>query len=151
MQCTTSNCIEFQSYHTNPTNRMIHVLSFLTALAAITVLLKTASIFLMIPYFLFILLMWRSIPLILYMISMYICLCLVVAIIVLQTPEQYKVPLLIVIIILTYIFPELSHIYFNEPTYLYNRIYRENNLFTALYELITHAFNIVPFCLINVF
>ena len=53
-----------------------------------------------------------------------------------------------IVLIITFLIPEFSHYYFQEPTYLYNRIEKENG-FQKLVQLLKHEINLVPYCLSN--
>ena len=51
-------------------------------------------------------------------------------------------------IIVTYIIAELSHIFFDERTYLYERLHEEKSLFNQISQLIVHTISILPYCLL---
>ena len=56
--------------------------------------------------------------------------------------------ILLTIIIITNIIPELSHIIFKEKTYLYDRLFREPNIFMIIIQLIKHCVHLVPYCML---
>jgi hypothetical protein len=111
---------------------------------------KITGMFIILPYFVIVFMIWKNTELIAYMLLMYICIVILLDSVLYITPLRYKMLILICVILFTYIIPEFAHYYFDEPTYLYNRISRESTSSTAVYELILHVFNIVPYCFINV-
>jgi len=139
----TNDFNEFRKYHKNKYNRIIHILCFLIGLVAFVCLFNNYIAYSII--FLYI-----SIIFVLYNSVTLIGNIFIFISIIFYGFKYLRITsklTLISIIILTYIIPELAHIYFKEQTYLYNRLYREQNIFMVTIQLIKHCINLVPYCM----
>jgi hypothetical protein len=135
---------EFKKFHQNFYNRLIHIFSFLVGFIAFCFIFpKNIRYILIILYVVIILIIYKNLALILKIIIIIIT----IYIIFYYLNITSKITLLIIILI-TYMLPELSHIYFNEKTYLYNRLYRETSIFNAIIQLLKHMINLVPYCFV---
>jgi membrane-associated phospholipid phosphatase len=137
---------EFKKYHKNKYNRLIHILSFLIGFIAFCFLFKNDYI-----KYTIVLLYIGSIILTYYNIILItiITILLIIILLVFKYFNNTNKITLILIIILTYIIPELSHIYFKENTYLYNRLNKEQNIFMIIIQLFKHSINLVPYCILS--
>lgn len=144
MSCDSSDCKEFQQYHKNKINRMVHIVCFMIGIVCVT-LLTEPYIGPMIPiiYIMLVWLSWKNIFL-LGVVSLLLFITY-------NTLKLYPISQLTLlgILALSYIIPELSHIILKEPTYLYQRVAREQSAYAMAKKTITHAVNLVLFCLLK--
>ena len=151
------DCVEFQKYHKNKYNRIIHIISFLVGFSAIVWLLPYKYKFTLPLLYLFgiihygysftILLTIMISLFIIYLITHY-SLNYVLKIFTSGNKIFIKNIITIIVLIITFLIPEFSHYYFQEPTYLYNRIEREHG-FKKIVQIIKHEINLVPYCMTN--
>jgi len=151
------DCVEFQKYHKNKYNRIIHIVSFLVGFSAIIWLLPYKYKFTLPMLYLF--------GIIHYGYSFTILLSIMISLFIIYFITHYslnyisrlftfgnktivKYIITFIVLIITFLIPEFSHYYFQEPTYLYNRIERENG-FQKIKQIIKHEINLVPYCMSN--
>jgi uncharacterized membrane protein len=163
-QSNLNDFYEFEKYHKNKYNRLIHIFCFLIGFVAFCFLfnnnyIKYGIIILYIGIIFFIYnnindstdliknkkIKIRKFPI---LVTKILVILLIIFFIFKYINIKSKI-ILIIIIILTYIIPELSHIYFNEKTYLYNRLNKEKNIFMAIIQIINHCINLVPYCMLS--
>ena len=145
-QLNDKDFYEFKKYHKNKYNRIIHIFSFLIGFLAFIFIFKNKYIKYAI-ILLYISLIYFTYYNIIIITNISIILLIIFCIFkYLNITSTFT---LVVIILITYIIPELSHIYFKEPTYLYNRLNKEQNIFMIIIQLIKHSINLVPYCILS--
>jgi hypothetical protein len=151
------DCVEFQKYHKNKYNRIIHIISFLVGFSAIIWLLPYKYKFTLPLLYLFGIIHYGYSFTILLSIMIYLCaiyfithysLNHVLKIFPAGNKLFIKNIITITVVIITFLIPEFSHYYFQEPTYLYNRIEREQG-FQKIKQIVKHEINLVPYCMSN--
>lgn len=146
------NCAEFQRYHKHHINRIVHILSFLFGFAAFALLLRTYSIPIVVSYFGLIYLYWNDLVLVVNILLYFIAISILLYnSLNLLTPSRYHQVVLFGCIATSYLIPEVSHVLFNESTYLYQRLYTEKSILSMLHELLAHIVNLVPYSFVTVF
>ena len=133
---------EFKKFHKNKYNRFIHIISFLVGFTSFCFLINQNSRYLLLFIYLFLIF-------ISYNITIFINIVIILGSIffLFYYFKIHSKPLLFIIVIITYIIPEISHIYFNEKTYLYNRLHKEKGFVNGIIQLIKHCINLVPYCM----
>jgi len=145
-QLSDKDFYEFKKYHKNKYNRIIHIFSFLIGFISFIFIFKNEYI----KYT--ILLLYISLIYFTYYNIILITNISIILLIIFYIFKYLNIKstfTLIVIILITYIIPELAHIYFKEKTYLYNRLNREQNIFMIIIQLIKHSINLVPYCILS--
>ena len=137
-----NDSIEFKKYHQNQYNLIVHIVCFILGITAFIFLFpKNFRIPLLFMYYVLILLVNKNIKT-----NILILVYLFLSYSIFTTMKLNYISLLGVIILATAI-PELSHMYFNEPTYLYTRLGREEGIMNTTLQLATHMINLVPYCM----
>ena len=136
---------KFKKYHKNEYNRIIHIISFLLGIIAIDEILsrqlnKKLKGKLVILYVSLIYCCFNDINLSL---KISYVLFLINSSIDFSNINNLK---LAIILSLTFLIPELSHIIFKEERFLYERISEEKSLIDQIKYLIVHVIQLVPFC-----
>ena len=133
---------KFKSYHKNKYNIIIHIISFIIGLTSFLYLFKNNFLryFLMIIYFNIINIKFGN----LILFKTFLILLLSFSFFNYNKINSNKK--LYFIIILSYVIPELSHIYFNEKTYLYERLDKEQSLINKIVHLLVHSIYLIPYC-----
>lgn len=135
---------KFKKFHKNRYNVIVHILCFLLGFTAFLFLFKNnrEKIFLTIFYLIFIKTTFNDL----------VILFQIVFLLSLSFTLFYRLKInsaiKIFFIIVTYIIAELSHIFFDERTYLYERLHEEKSLFNQISQLIVHTISILPYCLL---
>jgi len=145
-QLNDKDFYEFKKYHKNKYNRIIHIFSFLIGFIAFIFIFKNEYI-----KYAIILLYISLIYFTYYDIIIITNISIILSIIfyIFKYLNITSIFTLIVVILITYIIPELAHIYFEEQTYLYNRLNKEQNIFMIIIQLIKHSINLVPYCILS--
>ena len=136
---------KFKKYHKNRYNVIVHILCFVLAFTAFLFLFKNDKIklFLTIFYLIFIKITFNNLiilfQIVFLLFSSFILFCCL---------KINSVEKIFFIFIITYIIAELSHVVFNEKTYLYERLDQEKGLFNKVSQLIVHTISILPYCLL---
>jgi hypothetical protein len=145
-QLSDKDFYEFKKYHKNKYNRVIHIFSFLIGFISFIFIFKNEYI-----KYAIVLLYISSIYFTYYNIILVTNISIILLIIfyIFKFLNIKSTFTFIVIILITYIIPELAHIYFKEKTYLYNRLNREQNIFMIIIQLIKHSINLVPYCILS--
>lgn len=134
--------IRFEKYHRNNKNVLIHILSFCIGLISFCFLFTfNVRIIILVIYIFFTYVYFNDLKLLIIIILILLIFSCIFVLLKLNYVQ------LTMLVIISYLIPEFSHIYFAENTYLYNRIYEDSNAYKVLITLFNHIINLVPFCI----